>query len=299
LEKGEIGMSTQAPATKALAPIDELRSSLQKMEEQFKLALPSQIPSEKFVRVVLTAVQANPDLLAADRRSLYGACMKSAQDGLLPDGREAALVIFKTKNGPMVQYMPMFGGLLKKVRNSGELAAITAQVVREHDKFRYWVDGDGEHLEHEPLMFGERGKIIGVYALAKTKDEAVYIEVLTETQVQDVRNVSRAKDSGPWTGPFSDEMRRKTAIRRLSKRLPMSSDLDAVFRNEDELFDFSGSDESPAPARDVGPKPSRLSQAMAQADAPPTQAKAAEAKPETEPAPNSEPPWDSGPTQWV
>jgi recombination protein RecT len=267
------------------------------MEAQFKLALPAYIPSEKFVRVVLTAVQGNPDLLSADRRSLYGACMKAAQDGLLPDGREAALVIFNTKNGPLVQYMPMFGGLLKKVRNSGELAAITAQVVRKNDKFRYWVDGDGEHLEHEPLMFGDRGEIIGVYALAKTKDGAVYIEVMTEEQVQDVRSVSRAKDSGPWSGRFADEMRRKTAIRRLSKRLPMATDLEAVFRRDDEIFDFNGqAEESSTAARDVGPKPSRLSQVIGQAEAP-SQAQASSSATEAQ-ALTSEPPWDNGGTDW-
>ncbi len=139
--------------------------------------------------------------------------MKAAADGLLPDGREAALVQFKDS----VQYLPMVGGILKKIRNSGELSSITSQIVHKGDKFRYWVDGDGEHVEHEPLVFGERGEQIGVYALAKTKDGAVYIEVLTMAQIAAVKNVSRAKD-GPWSGPFATEMHRKTAIRRLSKR---------------------------------------------------------------------------------
>lgn len=219
---------------KRVDPITEVRTTMTAMESQFKLALPPHIPADRFIRVVMTAIQTNPDLLTLERQSLFGACMKAAQDGLLPDGKEAALVPFKGK----VQYMPMVTGILKKVRNSGDLSTITSQIVRAADKFRYWVDADGEHIEHEPLMFGDRGKPIGVYALAKTKDGSSYIEIMTADQVQDVRDVSQAK-SGPWNGPFEGEMWRKTAIRRLSKRLPMSTDMEQVIQRDDEMYDFS------------------------------------------------------------
>uniref|UniRef100_UPI00195373C4 recombinase RecT n=1 Tax=Klebsiella aerogenes TaxID=548 RepID=UPI00195373C4 len=45
--------------------------------------------------------------------------------GLLPDGREGAIVEFSGK----AQWMPMIGGLRKKVRNSGEIATWEAHVV--------------------------------------------------------------------------------------------------------------------------------------------------------------------------
>lgn len=249
-------MANEKTNSKELAPIEQVRSSFQQMEEQFKMALPPQITPEKFVRVAMTAVQTNPELLKADRKSLFSACMKAAQDGLLPDGREAALVTFETRAlGLIAQYMPMIGGILKKVRNSGELASVTAQMVYLNDKFRYWVDDSGEHVEHDPQLFGdERGKVIGVYALAKTKDGAVYIEVMTANQVMAVKNVSRAKN-GPWSGPFEHEMWRKTAIRRLSKRLPMSTDLEQVVTRDDEMYDVSAAD---APIADKGKRLTQL-----------------------------------------
>lgn len=202
------------------------------MSEQFRVALPDHIPVEKFVRVVVTAVQNTPALLDADRKSLYGAAMKCAQDGLLPDGREAALVIF----GKAVQYMPMVGGILKKVRNSNELLSIAAHVVYDKDDFSYCL-GDDEKIEHMPYLEGERGKPRLTYAIAKTKDGGIYREIITESQMTAIRNVSRAKDSGPWAGPFADEMRRKSAIRRLSKRLPMSTDAERTLKADDELFE--------------------------------------------------------------
>ena len=207
----------------AITPAQELRQNLEAMKPQFQMALPKHISVEKFTRVVQTAINNTPALLQADRHSLFSACMQSAQDGLMPDGKSSAFVTFKGKDGVQkVQYMPMIAGLLKLVRNSGELLSITSQLVYEADMFKYYVDEEGEHLKHEPnILAGNRGNLIGAYALAKTKDGGVYIEVMSMEQLNQVRNSSRSKDYGPWA-TFPTEMYRKTVLRRLIKRLPLS-----------------------------------------------------------------------------
>lgn len=236
-----------SPQGKDPSPSMQFRDQLHKMNNDISTALPPHMPVERFMRVVLTAVGGNPDLLDADRRSLFEAAMKAAQDGLLPDGRDGAFVTFKSKikgeNGAQdrwifkVQWLPMVGGILKKIRNSGELLSITAHVVYECDKFEY-VLGDDERIEHMPAL-ANRGKPIAVYAIAKTKDGGVYRDVMSLDDVEKVRGVSRAKDSGPWKD-WWDEMAKKTVIRRLAKRLPMSSDLDDLIRRDDDLYDFAG-----------------------------------------------------------
>lgn len=225
-------MSTSTEIT----PIEAMRGTLVKMQPEFQAALPPQIPVEKFIRTTLTAVQMNPELLGADRRSLLGACMKAAQDGLLLDGREAAPVIFRTKEGPKVQYMPMVGGILKKIRNSGELASISAHVVYSNDQFEYEL-GDNENIIHKPFLGEDRGKPIAVYAVAKTKDGAIYREVMSVADVDKVRQASRAKDAGPWV-QWWDEMAKKTVIRRMAKRLPSSADVDQVLASDNEASGF-------------------------------------------------------------
>lgn len=223
------------------------------MEKQFAMALPEHITPKKFVRTLQTAVSSSPNLAQCERNSLLSACMRAAADGLLPDGREAAIVPFKDKSGQQrATYMAMVSGILKKVRNSGELATITSQIVYKNDKFEYWIDSTGEHVEHRPTMFGERGEMIGAYALAKTRAGEVYIEVMSMEELNKVRNASRAKNSGPWQS-WETEMHRKTVIKRLSKRLPMSTDLEQVIRREDEdLFDFNEEAEQPE-SRASGP----------------------------------------------
>lgn len=219
---------------KTISPLEMVRQELNGNMPKIKSALPAHITPEKFASVVMTALQNNPELLNLDRSSLFNSAMKCAQDGLLPDGREAAFVKFGNK----VQYMPMVSGILKKVRNSGELSSINAQVVYTNDEFDYWIDEMGEHLKHKPKLDGERGVRSMTYAVARTKDGSIYLEVMTEEQIQDVRSVSRAKDSGPWSGPFADEMRKKTAIRRLSKRLPMNTDIAQTIERDDEMYDL-------------------------------------------------------------
>ncbi len=227
-----------------------VRHSIVTMRPEFAKALPKHVPVERFERVALTAVNSSPDLLKADRTSLFAACVKAAQVGLLPDGREAALVTF----GGKVQFMPMVAGIMKLVRNSGELLSMSTACVRTCDQFEHWTDEEGEHFKHVP-NYDQQGDVRLVYAFAKTKDGGRYLEVMSMEQVNMVRAVSRSKDSGPWKS-WPDEMARKTVFRRLSKRLPMSTDLDDALRADDELYDL---DAGPAPARaDAPQRPTRL-----------------------------------------
>src|SRR5438552_10623132 len=83
-------------------PITVFRQTLSQpaFREQLKMALPDHIPVDRFIRVTLTAVQTNPDLLnpqKVQRQSLFGALTKAAQDGLLPDGREGVIIPYKGK----------------------------------------------------------------------------------------------------------------------------------------------------------------------------------------------------------
>lgn len=227
-----------------------LSVQLADLRPELEKVLPAHVTVDKFLRVVNTSISQNPDLYKADRRSLFTSCVKCATDGLVPDGREAALVIFNTKEKVMegdkqverwikkAQYMPMIFGILKKIRNSGELKSLTCNVVMENDTFRYWIDDAGEHITHEPnVKDADRGKFLCTYAIAKTNDGGVYTEVMTRGQIEQVRAASKSKDGPAWKEWF-DEMARKSVLRRLSKRLPMSTDIERVIKRVDDDYDF-------------------------------------------------------------
>lgn len=238
-----------AEPTKQLAPIDEVRMSLTKMEPEFLKVLPSHISPDKFSRTAITALQNNPSLIDCDRRSLYGACLAAATDGLLPDGREGAIVPFAGR----AKWMPMVGGIMKKVRNSGEIGDIDAQVVYANDEYDAWIDEKGRHFKFKKNS-GDRGEPRLTFAYALGRDGTFYFEEVSEEEMQKIEASARAKDS-PWKGPFRNEMKRKSALRRLAKyRLPQSTDLANLTQTEDDIYDVEP--ESPTTAEPG--KPNRL-----------------------------------------
>lgn len=241
-----------------LSPMQELRQTLERRKKDFEDVLPPQIPVERFIRTTITAIQLNPDLLAAERTSLLASTMKAAQDGLLCDGREAALVIYNTKvkneAGQEVwvkkaQYMPMAEGLLKKVRQSGQLSNISVQVVKENDFFDYEL-GDNERMVHKPAL-RNRGATIGAYSIAKLASGETSREYMDIDQLLAVKSRSKTASSGPWVTD-TDEMHRKTVFRRHFKRLPKSTDIEQVIENDNENYELK--DVTPEPEVEA-PKP--------------------------------------------
>ena len=230
----------------AVTVIDQVRHQLTTMQPQFAAALPKHVSPERFVRVMMTAVQMTPALLNADRRTLFSSAMKASQMGLLPDGREGAIVTFKDQ----AQFMPMVAGIMKMVRNSGEISTWSVQAVYENDNFDFCL-GDDEHITHKPTL-ANRGKIIAVYSIVSMKDGEKSREVMSIEDVNSIRARSRSGNSGPWVSDFA-EMAKKTVVRRHAKRLPMSTDLDDALRADDEMF--MPPESAPAPEQDQAEKP--------------------------------------------
>jgi recombination protein RecT len=277
-------MATQALATRDTSDYGKLRTQLETRADDFKMALPAHITPEKFQRTVITAAQSNPDILKADRGSLITACMKAAQDGLLPDGREAALVTFNTrKKGDdgqwysltLAQYMPMVFGLRKKILQSGEISAIETNVVyrREVEEGHFVFEGGTEAmLRHRPMLDLTDedladDNIVAAYSVATMKDGSKSFEVMRRAEINKVRQVSQTgatgkttrdgkaiSPKGPWVDWFA-EMARKTVMRRHSKTLPMSGDILDVEANDDALYARSAHH---ALAADVGGEPTLI-----------------------------------------
>jgi recombination protein RecT len=225
---------------------------------QFEAALAgSGISPKKFVRVIMTAVALNPELLNCNRRSLMNAAMKAASDGLVPDGHDGALVAFDGQ----VTWMPMVAGVRKKVRRSGEVTSWDVTAVFSKDHFDYEL-GDTPFIRHKPYMaptlergtdedeaaFNKRlrqhldhGVLTHVYSVATIKGGDKSRDVMTRAEVELVRDTYARKNrkgefSPAWRRSFA-EMAKKTVARRHAKQLPMSSDILGLLSRDDELYD--------------------------------------------------------------
>lgn len=210
----------------------ELRTDVEKMQNEWAKSLPPNVDPKKFVRIVLNTVMSNPDFLKCDRKSLFAAASKCAADGLFPDNREATMIPY----GNTVQYQPMIGGIYKKIRNSGEIAILCADLVYPGDFFDYGTSSEkGRYLEHKPKLGEPREvkDVTAVFALAKTKDGYVDFEPMTKQEVEFVRSKSKAPNSPAWR-EWWGEMAKKTVIKRLSKRLPMSEVQNLIDHDNEE-----------------------------------------------------------------
>jgi recombination protein RecT len=211
-------------------PVAVFRQNLDRMADQLKMALPSHISVEKFQRVATTAVQTNPTLLDStkvDRTSLFAALTKAAQDGLLPDGREGAIVPFKGK----AMWLVMVAGVMVKVRRSGEIADWFVSAVHEKDEFQILL-GDDNRIHHVPFFADDPGKVIGAYSIVTFKDGTKSRDWLPRWRIEKARAQGNASNSLQWT-IFYDEGAIKTVIKHHAKRLPQSTDIEAAFARDE------------------------------------------------------------------
>jgi recombination protein RecT len=228
--------------------------SVQQSIEEF---LPSSEMQRRFTAVTIRAVQENPDLLAADRKSLFIACQRAAQDGLMPDGREGAFVIYKTKATvggkevwiKKVQYQPMIQGIRKKLAKNG--FHLAAEVYYEKDEFSY-EKGDTPCIMHKPYLEGDAGPMKGAYAIATDIETGEkYREHMSLVQLEQVRATSKNPNGGGWKS-FPDEMHRKSPAKRLLKYLPLAeTDIFDIIARDNEQFDLDKPTGPSQAAKDV------------------------------------------------
>lgn len=205
-------------------PIVVFKQNLNRLKDAGELdMLPANVSFEAFRNAAVVAITDNPGILQCNNESIFKAIRRLAAAGLVPDGREAAIVPFKGQ----AQAMPMVYGLIKVARNSGEISSIWAEVVRGDEEFRISMVNGERKFEHDYDPLTRTGEVKGAYAVAKLKDGMIEVEAMGRTDIEKRRKASAnqrdANPTGIW-GQWYEEMAKKTVIRALVKRLPMSSD---------------------------------------------------------------------------
>jgi recombination protein RecT len=235
-------LRTAQPVARPLAdmkPKEQIAYLLNQKKGELAKMIPKTLSIDRLLKVAQIAATTTPALAKCDVPSLIGAIGQCAQMGLEPNTvlGHAYLVPFNTKrkdaNGQerwvnSVQVIIGYKGLIDLARRSGQIVSIAAHEVCENDHFEL-VYGLDEKLNHTPAM-GERGAVIGFYAVAKLKDGGHCCEFMSTHQVHQIRDGSqgwqqavkyKSQDRHPWSAHFV-EMGRKTVIRRLAKYLPLS-----------------------------------------------------------------------------
>lgn len=237
-------MSSNLPTVQEAQKFGQLLRS-GRLQAQIQAALPKNVSLDRFTTTTQIAINHNLELLKADQQSLFNAIVKCAADGLMPDGNDAVLNIYNTNTGTKdkpvwtkkVQYQRMVGGIIKQFTKAGINAYAVS--VYANDKFKLWNDNDGQHVEHTPITFGDRGDMVGVLAVAKLQNGLSVIETMNIDDVDRARASSKSGDSGPWK-TWYDRMAQKSVLHRLRRRVAIINDEAAAELNriDDEFEDL-------------------------------------------------------------
>ena len=223
-------------AVKTVSPNQGMKKMLDKMKDEIAAALPSMVSSERFQRVALTAFSSNPKLQECDPVSFIAAMMESAQLGLEPNTPlgQAYLIPFNSKEGMKVQFQLGYKGLLELAQRSGKIKTLYAHEVRENDVFD--IDyGLNQTLTHKPLLKGNRGEVIGYYAVYHLDTGGNSFVFMTKDEILDhAKKFSKTFKFGPWQTDF-DAMAKKTVIKQLLKYAPLSIEMQRAVTSDETV----------------------------------------------------------------
>jgi len=193
----------------------------------------------------LNAARLNPD-------SLHTAISNVAAIGITlnPAQKFAYLVPRKVNKEMQICLDISYRGLTKLATDTGIIKALKAELVYANDTFKY--HGFHEKPVFKADAFGDRGGIIGVYAMALMVDGSVLVETMTIDEVNKIRDDSEAyksaKSKGGWSldnnvwVKFYGEMIKKTCIKRAHKTLPTSHGTEILGKAIDVINEHEGID---------------------------------------------------------
>ena len=219
-----------------LAPIPEKTKEIQRlidsMKDRMADVLPRHVTPERMVRLCRQMVTRNQKLSECTNISLLDGIMGCSILGLEPNGPlgHAYLVPFKNNktSPPCVEATMIVGyqGYIELAYRSGKVGSIWSEIVYEKDDFKRELGT--EHTIHHRPSPGDRGAMIGVYAVAEIMGGGKPWVYLTKDEVMRAKASSRGADSdkSPWNIPDQEpDMWRKTAVRRLQKYIPKSVEM--------------------------------------------------------------------------
>lgn len=197
------------------------------LKPEIERALPSTISADRFVRMVLTTLQKNPQLQETTPISFLSAMMTVAQLGLEVGGLDEVYILpFMNKNVLEAQLVIGYRGLLSLAYRSGEIKDIHANTVYEKDEF-YYEYGSNQQLKHVPFMGSDKGEIKCFYAYYKTISGGEAFVVMSDEEMRvHAKKYSKGYENkySPWQTSYT-AMGAKTCIRKLLSIAHLSTEV--------------------------------------------------------------------------
>jgi recombinational DNA repair protein RecT len=163
------------------------------------------------------------------------ALFRCSKDGLIPDGKEAAIAIYKG----VATYMPMRDGLVKILWRTGMVKSISDQVVTKQEvetgRFDYQ-EGDDGYIHHKPMLDRlDTDPVMAAYCVVNLMNGGAIREVVGAADLKKIAAMSRSPARATW----ANQMHRKAAIRRIMGKMPRTPEITQVLAHDDDNYDLN------------------------------------------------------------
>ena len=243
---GQLAQVAQQTQTVQANPAKGLTALVERPDVQaaMRAVIPKSLTPERLTQICISSINQTPKLAECTPASVLSCVMKCSQIGLEPsnvDGLGMCYILPYRNHGVMqAQFVMGYRGYIELARRSGQLKSIHAQAVYEGDDYDTWEDETGQHFKFRanPEAKHEDAKLRYVFCTAHLNDGGFVFEQMSKAEVDDIRKRSKASNVGPWVTDY-EMMARKTVIRRASRYLPMSTELQQAATSDGTTPDYS------------------------------------------------------------
>lgn len=222
----------------AVAPVDRkaFRGQLNKYGGELAKVARRGISTEGMVALAVEAAMRTPQLLECTEVSVYRSMMRCARLGLTI-GEDIYLVPVKDTRKEVLNCEAWldYRGLKKCLRRAGIIRDMWEKVVYAKEEFEIEY-GLEERLIHKPIKNGERGGIVGAYAIIQLPFGRKTFHYMSIEEIEAIRASSRqwgpskVKACPAWYSM-------KTVVRDWCSRQPLSAELQEALAADDTTPD--------------------------------------------------------------
>jgi len=265
-------MADIATVKKATAStqMTSVEAMIKKAASDLGEALPAHMNSERLVRIALTTIRTNPELMKCTQASLLGALFQSAFLGLEPNIEGQAYILpFNNRrkiDGNWItvkeaQFQIGYKGYVQLFHRHKSAISLMFEAVYEHDHFDYEY-GTAGYLRHKPAE-KDRGEVRGFYAVAKLSNSGTTFKYMSKDECLEHgrlyskcfdKQTGKFYDHTPWAS-HPDAMCLKTVLMQLMKLLPKSIEIQKAIASDESIKTKVAIDMSTVPDEAVWDEP--------------------------------------------
>ena len=228
-ELAQAAEAAQMAQERALSGEDMFRAVLKQQIPAMRKVMPEFVTPARMLQLGMDCYRRNPQLAECPPDTVVSALMTCSALGLEPsavDGLGRAYIIPRWNRRTRRKEAAFelgYPGAIELMLRSGKVLDIYAEVVYERDDFSYR-RGTDPTIHHVPCDLDDPGRVTHVYCVATLPGGIKHLEVMNRREIEKRRQVSAAKDKGPWVDHYG-EMAKKTVVLYASKWLPKSVEL--------------------------------------------------------------------------